>query len=63
MRFSNTLKKLAWSTDSSVPFTAKEIRPVSSDTTTVTESEISLIPIAALCLEPYLPANAWVVGV
>ena len=36
----------------SSPLIAKEIVPVSSETTTVNESVISLIPIAARCLAP-----------
>ena len=34
------------------PFSAIEINPVSSETTTTKASDISLIPIAALCLAP-----------
>ena len=36
----------------SSPFSATEMLPVSSDTTTTIASEFSLIPIAARCLEP-----------
>ena len=35
-----------------IPFTAIETAPVSSETTTTTASEFSLIPSAALCLVP-----------
>ena len=49
---------LSSSKTSSLPSVAKEIVPVSSDTTTVSESVISLIPKAARCLAPYSGLNS-----
>ena len=63
MYSSNVLKNVSLLTGISSPATAKEIRPVSSLTTTVTESVISEIPIAARWREPYLPVRGFVVGV
>ena len=55
-----TQRKLVWLTASKPPLTAIEIRPVSSETTTVTASRNFEIPIAALWREPYFPANGFV---
>ena len=63
-RYSSTvLKKLSGGTGISSPWYARETLPVSSETTTVTESVISEIPMAALCLEPNFQVKGFVVGV